>query len=72
MAVAHWALSGPLLGGVLVNAFGWRSIFLINLPIGILGFLLTARSIAPSTPQGGRGLDLPGQGASILALGMLT
>src|SRR5436190_16868861 len=66
------ALSGPLLGGFLVNAFGWRSIFLINLPIGILGFLLTFRSIAPSTPQGGRSLDLPGQGASILALGMLT
>src|SRR6266480_1895637 len=66
------ALSGPLLGGVLVNAFGWRSIFLINLPIGILGFLLTFRSIAPSTPQGGRSLDLPGQLASILALGMLT
>ncbi len=66
------ALSGPLLGGFLVNAFGWRSIFLINLPIGILGFLLTARSIAPSTPQGGRSLDLPGQVASVLALGMLT
>jgi DHA2 family methylenomycin A resistance protein-like MFS transporter len=66
------ATSGPLLGGVLVNAFGWRSIFLINLPIGILCFLLTARSIAPSTPQGGRSLDLPGQGASVLALGMLT
>jgi DHA2 family methylenomycin A resistance protein-like MFS transporter len=66
------ALSGPLLGGVLVSAFGWRSIFVINLPIGILGFLLTSRCIAPSTPQGGRSLDLPGQGASILALGMLT
>ncbi len=66
------ALSGPLLGGVLVNAFGWRSIFLINLPIGILGFLLTVRSIAPSTPQGGRSLDLLGQLTSILALGMLT
>jgi DHA2 family methylenomycin A resistance protein-like MFS transporter len=66
------ALSGPLLGGFLVNAFGWRSIFLINLPIGIIGFLLTLRSIAPSTPQGGRSLDLPGQVASILALGMLT
>src|SRR5215471_16714697 len=66
------ALSGPLLGGVLVNAFGWRSIFLINLPTGILGFLLTTRSIAPSTPRGGPSLDLPGQGASILALGMLT
>src|SRR5205085_8424319 len=66
------ATSGPLLGGVLVNAFGWRSIFLINLPIGLLCFLLTSRSIAPSTPQGGRSLDLPGQGASVLALGMLT
>ena len=66
------ALSGPLLGGVLVNAFGWRSIFLINLPIGLLGFLLTARSIAPSTPQAGRSLDLPGQLTSMLALGMLT
>src|SRR6266567_4758513 len=66
------ALSGPLLGGELVNAFGWRSIFLINLPIGILGFLLTSRSIAPSIPQGGRSLDLSGQFASMLALGLLT
>src|SRR3989440_3571191 len=66
------ALSGPLLGGLLVNAFGWRSIFLINLPIGILGFLLTSRYVAPSTPQGGRSLDLPGQVASVLALGLLT
>src|SRR5437667_6147004 len=66
------ATSGPLLGGLLVNAFGWRSIFLINLPIGLLCFLLTSRSIAPSIPQGGRSLDLPGQGASVLALGMLT
>ncbi len=55
------ALSGPLFGGVLVNAFGWRSIFLINLPIGILGFLLTSLYVTPSTPQAGRGLDLPGQ-----------
>jgi MFS transporter, DHA2 family, methylenomycin A resistance protein len=66
------ALSGPLLGGALVNAFGWRSIFLINLPIGILGFLLTFWYIAPSVPQGGRSLDLAGQGASILTLGLLT
>ena len=78
-AIGFWAavasigaLSGPLLGGFLVNAFGWLSIFLINIPIGILGFLLTLRSIAPSTPQGGRSLDLPGQAASILGLGMLT
>jgi MFS transporter, DHA2 family, methylenomycin A resistance protein len=66
------ALSGPLIGGFLVSAFGWRSIFLINLPIGILGSLLTIRSIAPSTPLERRSLDLPGQVAAILALGMLT
>jgi len=66
------ALSGPLLGGFLVNAFGWRSIFLINLPTGIACFLLTSRWIVPSTPQGGRSLDLPGQVAGVLALGLLT
>ena len=57
---------------MLVNAFGWRSIFLINLPIGILGFLLTIRSIVPSAPRGEHSLDLAGQGAGILALGLLT
>ena len=37
--VAAGAISvaiGPLVGGVLIDAFGWRSIFLINLPIGLL------------------------------------
>lgn len=66
------ALSGPLLGGLLINALSWRSIFLINLPVGILCFLLICRYVAPSTPQGGRSLDLLGQLTSILSLGMLT
>ncbi|HET9034724.1 MAG TPA: MFS transporter, partial [Myxococcaceae bacterium] len=29
--------SGPLVGGVLTSTLGWRSIFLVNLPLGILG-----------------------------------
>jgi DHA2 family multidrug resistance protein len=32
---------GPLLGGYLTDAFGWRSIFFINLPIGIFAILMT-------------------------------
>jgi EmrB/QacA subfamily drug resistance transporter len=28
---------GPLLGGPLIDTFGWRSVFLINLPVGLLG-----------------------------------
>ncbi len=31
---------GPLLGGPLIDSFGWRSVFLINLPIGILGIVM--------------------------------
>lgn len=39
--VAIGSLLGPSLGGVLVHAFGWQSIFFINVPIGILGTILT-------------------------------
>ena len=33
-------LVGPLLGGLLVDAFGWEWIFYINVPVGIIGFVL--------------------------------
>jgi DHA2 family methylenomycin A resistance protein-like MFS transporter len=39
------AAVGPLLGGVLVGTIGWRSIFYLNIPIGIIGLLLTIRLI---------------------------
>ena len=35
--VAAGTLVGPALGGLLTDAFGWRSIFLINVPIGLIG-----------------------------------
>jgi multidrug resistance protein len=34
------AVFGPLIGGPLIDNFGWRSIFLINLPIGVIGLFL--------------------------------
>ncbi|HET6981344.1 MAG TPA: MFS transporter, partial [Myxococcaceae bacterium] len=40
--------SGPLVGGVLTSTLGWRSIFLVNLPLGIAGLLLTARFVRPT------------------------
>lgn len=46
--VATAAGLGPTIGGLLVGVFGWQSIFLINLPVGILGIVLTMRYIAPS------------------------
>jgi EmrB/QacA subfamily drug resistance transporter len=36
-------LTGPLLGGFLVEHLGWRSIFFINLPIGAIGIFLTSK-----------------------------
>src|ERR1035437_1825704 len=39
---------GPLLGGPLIDSFGWRSVFLVNLPIGILGIYMALRFINES------------------------
>lgn len=39
MIVALGSMTGPSLGGLLVSTLGWRSIFYINIPIGLLGFV---------------------------------
>ena len=49
---------GPSLGSVLIAGFGWRAIFLVNVPLGILTFLLARRSLPadsrkPKTAQAG-------------------
>jgi DHA2 family methylenomycin A resistance protein-like MFS transporter len=66
------AAAGPVLGGFLVNAFGWRSIFFVNVPIGILGFFLTIRFVAIVPHLQQKGLDLAAQIASVVALVALT
>jgi len=58
---------GPTAGGVMVGAFGWPSIFLINLPVGIAGMLLTRRHIA-GTEGDARPLAVPGHAAVIAGL----
>ena len=42
-------LVGPILGGVLVDTLGWEWIFFINVPVGIVGFVLAWR-LVPSLP----------------------
>ena len=47
-------ISGPPLGGFLTDAFGWQSVFLINVPIGVLGLAMVAWKI-PAIPPGNPG-----------------
>ncbi len=42
---------GPLLGGPLIDNFGWRSVFLVNLPIGLLGMLMAMTFINESVSE---------------------
>lgn len=78
-AIGWWGASGgialaagPVAGGLLVAHFGWRSIFLINLPIGLIGLAMMLRFARPSPPNSQRTLDLPGQAAAIVALTALA
>jgi EmrB/QacA subfamily drug resistance transporter len=51
------AAVGPLLGGALTQAFGWASIFYINVPIGIAAVLLTLARVAESRNPAGTRID---------------
>lgn len=50
--VAAGTVVGPGLGGVLADAFGWRSIFLINVPVGLLGAIGTFVLVSADRPAG--------------------
>lgn len=60
--------AGPVVGGALVSQFGWRSIFLVNLPITAVGCWL----VRGATARSARSLDLTGQLLAVLSLGSLT
>lgn len=61
----------PSIGGLLVGTLGWRSIFLVNLPIGIVGLLVTRRVVA-AVPGRGSALGGSGHVLGLLALGALS
>ena len=59
---------GPVVGGTLTAVVGWRAIFLINVPIGLLAVLLCRWKVPPS-PTRPASLDPAGQFAAVLVIG---
>lgn len=64
--------AGPIIGGLLVDSVGWRSIFWINLPVGLVALLLTLRYVPESRAPKARRPDPVGQVLVIALLGSLT
>jgi EmrB/QacA subfamily drug resistance transporter len=64
-------LVGPILGGVLVDGLGWAWIFFINVPIGIVAFILAWR-LVPSLQTHPHKFDIPGVLLSAVGLFLLV
>ena len=67
---------GPLVGGLLTTGLGWRSIFLINIPIGLFALVMTIRYVRESQDPRAPRVDWAGQvtltaGLFLLVLGLL-
>jgi EmrB/QacA subfamily drug resistance transporter len=59
-------ITGPLIGGFLVEHLGWRSVFFVNLPIGAIGIFLSMKVLERRGPKRKASMDL--QGAFLLFL----
>ena len=72
-AVVGFSLAlGPVVGGALVDSLGWRSIFWVNVPVGIAAFLLAARFVPESRAPRPRRIDPVGQVLVFLVLAGVT
>lgn len=71
------AATGPVVGGALIALFGpdlgWRAVFLVNVPIGLVAMVLAARLIPATAPRRGRLSDeVDGVGALLLGAAVLA
>lgn len=65
------AAVGPLVGGILIHSFGWRSVFLVNVPVGLLGLFLAVKMI-PAVEKHARALTITSHFLGVLMLAALS
>ncbi|MDX8530297.1 MFS transporter [Mesorhizobium sp. VK25A] len=63
---------GPVASGLLIDAFGWRAIFLLVAALGVAAAALGLRTVAESSDPDATGLDWAGAGTFTIALAALT
>lgn len=51
MVVSLGLISGPSIGGILISTFGWKSIFWVNVPIGLLGIAMVSKFVSRDSPS---------------------
>jgi MFS family permease len=61
-----------MIGGLLISGLGWRPIFLVNIPVGIVGTWLAVRYVPKRDPVPGQAFDIPGTILMSLALFSLS
>jgi EmrB/QacA subfamily drug resistance transporter len=78
-AIAIWSavsalalIAGPVIGGLLVDVFGWQSTFFMNIPFGAIAFWITTRFVKEAQHKRSQYIDLPGLILSIVFLAALT
>ena len=63
---------GPVLGGVLIEAIGWRAVFALDIPVALTVAFVVARMLGETPLRPAHAADVAGTIAGILALGSLT
>lgn len=72
-AVAGLALTaGPLIGGVLVERYGWQSVFWVNIPVGVLAVIVLTALLPHARPEHRNSMDIVGQLLFVAGVGLLT
>jgi EmrB/QacA subfamily drug resistance transporter len=66
--VSLGVVAGPLLGGIILASLSWHWIFLVNLPVGIVGTIMAQRFVPALRPRGGERFDYVGAATLLVSL----